>query len=152
MSSPISTLRLLADLKAIQKDPPTGCSASPLTADDLSVWNATIFGPEDTPWEGGVFSLRLSFGEDYPVRPPRVRFTCDMFHPNVYDDGGLCLDVIQERWSPCQNICSVLLSIQSLLMDPNCSSPANPDAARMYETDRRSYNRKIRRIAQDSVN
>lgn len=59
----------------------------------------------------------------------------------VYLDGTLCMDIIQDQWSPCQDISTVLMSIQSLLMDPNCSSPANPDAAYLYEKDRKAYNR-----------
>ena len=81
--------------------------------------------------QGGMFQLRITFSESYPEKPPRVRFTSEIFHPNVYSDGTLCLDIIQDSWSPCHNICSILTSIQSLLTDPNCSSPANPEAAQV---------------------
>lgn len=74
-----------------------------------------------------------------------------MYHPNVYTDGTLCMDTIQDCWSPCHNVNSILTSIQSLLTDPNCSSPANPEAARVYTDDRKEYNRRVRRIAQKSV-
>ena len=67
-------LRLAADLKAINQEPPSGCSASPNSDDNMFVWSATIFGPDETPWEGGVFSLRITFSENYPGKPPRVRF------------------------------------------------------------------------------
>lgn len=77
-----------------------GCSASPMSEENLFVWSATIFGPPETPWEGGVYSLRLTFNDQYPEKPPRVRFTAEMFHPNVYTDGTLCLDIIQDKWSP----------------------------------------------------
>ena len=59
----------------------------------------------------------------------------------VYSDGTLCLDIIQDSWSPCHTICTLLTSIQSLLTDPNCSSPANPEAAQVYTTDRSAYNK-----------
>jgi len=58
-----------------------GCSASP-AGDDLYVWSATVFGPHETPWEGGIFSLRITFTDQYPEKPPRIRFTTEMFHPN----------------------------------------------------------------------
>lgn len=141
----------MSDLRSIKQEPPEGCSASPISDDNMFVWNATLVGPQDTPWEGGVFQLRITFSEQYPEKPPRVRFTSEIFHPNVYSDGTLCLDIIQDQWSPCHNVCSILTSVQSLLTDPNCASPANPDAAQLYCADRKAYNRKVRRIAQRSV-
>ncbi len=122
-----------------------------MSEENLFVWSATIFGPPETPWEGGVYSLRLTFNEQYPEKPPRVRFTAEMFHPNVYTDGTLCLDIIQDRWSPVYTISTILTSIQSLLTDPNPSSPANPEAAQLYNTDINSYKKKVRRCAQKSV-
>jgi hypothetical protein len=70
--------------------------------------------------------LRLTFCDRYPEKPPKVRFTTKMFHPNVYADGNICLDVIAAKWSPSYTVSSILTSIQSLLTDPNVQSPANP--------------------------
>ncbi|KAH0995958.1 hypothetical protein GBA52_019822 [Prunus armeniaca] len=145
-------LRLMSDLRTIASEPPEGCSASPLSDDNLMVWSATIFGPEESPWEGsGAFSLRLTFGERYPEKPPRVRFTSEMFHPNVYHDGTLCMDIIQDAWSPCHNVSTILTSIQSLLTDPNPASPANNEAAHMYQHDIQAYNKRVRRCARHSI-
>eukprot|EP01126_Amoeba_proteus_P037794 TRINITY_DN3915_c0_g1_i14.p1 TRINITY_DN3915_c0_g1~~TRINITY_DN3915_c0_g1_i14.p1 ORF type:complete len:105 (-),score=8.46 TRINITY_DN3915_c0_g1_i14:16-330(-) len=93
-------LRLMTDYKAIQEDPPDGASAAPIRDDNLFDWEATIFGPEECMWEGGIFSMSIKFSEDYPSKPPKVRFTGTMFHPNVYGDGSLCLDIIQVFFSP----------------------------------------------------
>ena len=73
-----SNLRLMSDLKTMKQNPPEGVSASPLGDENLHVWGGTIFGPDDTPWEGGIFSMRLTFPEQYPDKPPRVRFTSEM--------------------------------------------------------------------------
>ncbi|KAH9260887.1 hypothetical protein BASA82_001085, partial [Batrachochytrium salamandrivorans] len=137
----------MTDLKEMRDNPPEGCSAAPVSEDNLLIWNASIIGPDDSAWEGGIFSLRLTFPEMYPTKPPRVRFVCEMFHPNVYSDGNLCLDIIQDNWSPIYTVSSILTSIQSLLTDPNAASPANPEAAKMYVENPKEYRKRVRRVA-----
>ena len=66
-------------------------------------------------------------------------------------DGSICLDIIQDKWSPCHSVSTILTSIQSLLTDPNCGSPANPDAAKLFQQDRQEYNRRVRRVAAQSI-
>jgi hypothetical protein len=73
----------------------------------------------DTPFEDGTFRLVLTFDESYPNKPPTVKFLSRMFHPNVYANGELCLDILQNRWSPTYDVAAILTSIQSLLHDPN---------------------------------
>lgn len=75
-----SRRRLMRDLKKLRSEPIPGISAAP--TEDLMVWQAVIFGPEDTPWEGGTFKLALEFTEEFPYKAPTVRFTTKMFHPN----------------------------------------------------------------------
>ena len=100
---------------------------------------------------GGIYSVRLQFPDQYPEKPPRVRFLTEMFHPNVFPDGSLCLDIIQDKWRPTYTVASLLTAIQSLLCDPNTDSPANPEAARLYNTDRKAYNRRVRTCAEKSI-
>jgi ubiquitin-conjugating enzyme E2 A len=114
------------------------------------VWQAVIFGPEDTPWEGGTFQLMLEFNEEYPNKPPKVRFVTKMFHPNIYNDGQICLDILQNQWSPIYDISAILTSIQSLLCDPNPNSPANSEAAGLFQTNKREYDRRVRDIVEQS--
>ena len=150
-SSSASNLRLMSDLKTMKQSPPEGVSASPLSDDSLYVWGGTVFGTDDTAWEGGIFSMRLTFNDQYPDKPPRVRFTSEMFHPNIYPDGTLCMDLIQDNWSPIYTVCSILIAIRSLLTDPNCASPANPEAAHLVQSDKKAYGRRVRRVAEKSV-
>ncbi|KAJ7952699.1 Ubiquitin-conjugating enzyme E2 2 [Quillaja saponaria] len=145
-------LRLMSDLKSIINEPPEGCSASPMSDENLFVWSATIFGPDETPWEGVVFSLRLTFGDSYPEMPPRVRFTSEMFHPNgrkvlINRANGNS----EDAWSPCHNVSTILTSVQSLLTDPNPASPANPEAAQFYQHDIQAYNKRVRCCARRSI-
>ncbi|KAJ1929473.1 Ubiquitin-conjugating enzyme E2 2 [Tieghemiomyces parasiticus] len=148
MSTP-TRRRLMRDFKRLQQDPPSGVSGSP-HPDNIMVWDAVIFGPEDTPFEDGIFKLRLTFDETYPNKPPNVRFVTRMFHPNVYASGELCLDILQNRWSPTYDVSSILTSIQSLLHDPNPNSPANSEAAQLYRENRKEYLRRVAETVQET--
>ena len=132
-----------------QNDPPNGISGTP-TENNIMLWNAVIFGPEDTPWEGGTFKLTLTFTEDYPNKAPTVRFESKMFHPNIYADGCICLDILQNQWSPIYDVSAILTSIQSLLTDPNPNSPANSEAARLFSENRREYNKRVQEVVEVS--
>jgi len=96
--------------------------------------------------------LTLEFTEEYPSKPPAVRFLTPMFHPNIYSDGKICLDILQNQWSPTYDITAVLTSIQSLLSDPNPASPANAEASQLFDRDRREYNRRVREVVEASWN
>jgi ubiquitin-conjugating enzyme E2 A len=133
----------------LQNDPPSGVTGAPMDT-NIMLWQAVIFGPDDTPWEGGTFKLVLEFTEDYPNKAPQVRFLTKMFHPNIYNDGQICLDILQNQWSPIYDISAILTSIQSLLCDPNPASPANSEASRLYNENRREYNRRVREIVEQS--
>jgi ubiquitin-protein ligase len=74
--------------------PSQGISASPTSEADIFQWTASIVGPNESPWEGGIYQLKISFSEDYPTKPPKFRFVSEMFHPNVYSDGSICLDIL----------------------------------------------------------
>eukprot|EP00741_Cyanophora_paradoxa_P003888 tig00000737_g3782.t1 len=148
MSTP-ARRRLMRDFKVLQEDPPQGISAAP-RENDIMQWEAVIFGPENTPWEDGTFKLSLVFTEDYPNKAPTVKFLTRMFHPNIYADGSICLDILQNQWSPIYDIASILTSIQSLLCDPNPNSPANSEAARLYQENKREYERRVKQVVEES--
>ncbi|KAF8380106.1 hypothetical protein HHK36_027577 [Tetracentron sinense] len=167
----MASKRILKELKDLQKDPPTSCSAvsgivdcSRITgliprgpvAEDMFHWQATIMGPPDSPYAGGVFLVTIHFPPDYPFKPPKfsifpfnflyllwmvwqVAFRTKVFHPNINSNGSICLDILKEQWSPALTISKVLLSICSLLTDPNPDDPLVPEIAHMYKTDRSKY-------------
>ena len=148
MSTPAKR-RLLKDLSAISKYEDESIFARPLE-DDIFTWVAIITGPQNTPYEGGTFSLILCFDDEYPSHPPEVSFLSEMFHPNIYPNGDLCLDIIKNKWSPSYDVLSILLSVQSLLNDPNNESPANPQAAKMHDTDPEEYTQRVRTTVEGS--
>jgi len=97
-------------------------------------------GPEDSPYAGGVFFLNIHFPPDYPFKPPKVSFTTKIYHPNINSNGSICLDILKDQWSPALTISKVLLSISSLLTDPNPDDPLVPEIATIYKSDRDRYN------------
>ena len=127
--------RELADLKA---DPPANCSAGP-EGEDLFRWEGTIFGPADSPYAGGLFKLKILFSQDYPFKSPTITFTTKIYHPNVNSAGLICLDILKTNWSPALTISKVLLSICSLLNDPNPADPLVPEIAHLYTSDKANY-------------
>jgi len=135
--------RIAKELENLTADPPTNCSAGPVD-DDLFQWQASLMGPHASPYQDGVFFMNIKFPADYPFKPPRVTFETKIFHPNINSSGGICLDILKEAWSPALTISKVLLSICSLLCDPNPDDPLVPDIARMYVNDRDKYNRTAR--------
>jgi ubiquitin-conjugating enzyme E2 A len=139
----------MRDFRRLQNDPRNGVDGAPMD-NNIMAWQAVIFGPDDTPWEGGTFQLLLEFTEDYPNKPPAVKFITKMFHPNIYADGKICLDILGTQWSPIYDVAAVLTSIQSLLSDPNPASPANAEASQLFERDRRDYNRRVREVVEQS--
>ena len=137
--------RLQKELNEITTNPPSGCSAAPINPVDMYDWAATITGPADSPYEGGVFVLRVVFPKDYPFRPPKVTFGTKIFHPNISRLGGeICLDILKDEWSPALTIEQVLLSITSLLTDPNPDDPLDAEVANLYLSNLPDFERVAR--------
>lgn len=139
--------RIKKELKEISRDAPSNCSAAP-SDDDLFEWQAVLMGPMDSVYQGGVFHMKIRFPADYPFKPPRVTFVTKIYHPNVNANGGICLDILKDQWSPALTVSKVLLSISSLLTDPNPDDPLVPEIANLYLTSREKYNQRAREWVQ----
>ena len=131
--------RIQKELIDLGKDPPANCSAGPIDEKDQYHWQATIMGPDDSAYAGGVFFLNIHFPTDYPFKPAKINFTTRIYHPNINSNGSICLDILKEQWSPALTISKVLLSISSLLTDPNPDDPLVPEIAHIYKTDKNKY-------------
>jgi ubiquitin-conjugating enzyme E2 D/E len=135
----MSTLhRLKKELEEIIMNPPTNCSAG-IVEDDMYNWQATITGPTGSPYDGGIFYLRIEFPLDYPFKPPKVLFITKIYHCNVNSNGNICLDILKDQWSPALTISKVLLSICSLLDDQNPNDPLMIDIANLYINDKEQF-------------
>jgi len=120
-----------------------GISAFP-DDDNLFRWVGTINGPENSPYEGLTLKLQLEFPETYPYKPPNCQFKSGCWHPNVDMAGRICLDVLNDKWSAGMDIRGLLLSLQSLLDDPNPQSPLNAEAAKLWTENRNLYKEKVK--------
>jgi ubiquitin-conjugating enzyme E2 D/E len=142
--STMSLRRLQREYLEIQKDPPSNCTAGPINDADFFNWEAMIFGPSDSPFQGGLFKLSIAFPSDYPFKPPILTFKTKIYHPNINAAGGICLDILKGQWSPALTISKVLLSILSLLTDANPNDPLVPEIADLYKRDRAAYDAKAK--------
>eukprot|EP00321_Phaeocystis_globosa_P017567 CAMPEP_0118809890 /NCGR_PEP_ID=MMETSP1162-20130426/618_1 /TAXON_ID=33656 /ORGANISM="Phaeocystis Sp, Strain CCMP2710" /LENGTH=151 /DNA_ID=CAMNT_0006739363 /DNA_START=199 /DNA_END=655 /DNA_ORIENTATION=+ len=111
-------------------------------------------GPQGSPYAGGVFFLNVKFPTDYPFKPPKVQFTTKIYHCNVNSSGAICLDILKDQWSPALTISKVLLSISSLLTDPNPNDPLVPEIAQLllkdpkkHDLTAKEWTQKLRRAA-----
>src|SRR5699024_2190834 len=121
------------ELALIQKDPPPGCGAQPKEEGDLFHWIAYISGPPDSPYEGGKFYLSLSFGKNYPFKPPACQFLTAVYHPNISVQGYICLDILFNDWTPSFTIGKLLVGLTSLLCDPNLEHGLRPALITEYQ-------------------
>ena len=127
--------RIQKELNDIIKNPPENCNAG-MNDNNLFYWTATIIGTEKSPYEGGIFHIDIFFPSNYPFVSPKINFTTKIFHPNIDTHGNICLDILKDQWSPALTIQKVLLSISSLLTEPNPNDPLNIEAGNLLLRDK----------------
>eukprot|EP01125_Pyxidicula_operculata_P004411 TRINITY_DN1676_c0_g1_i3.p1 TRINITY_DN1676_c0_g1~~TRINITY_DN1676_c0_g1_i3.p1 ORF type:complete len:179 (+),score=36.01 TRINITY_DN1676_c0_g1_i3:22-558(+) len=123
--------RLQSELMQLMVNNSSDLTAFP-DGDNLFKWAATVKGVTGTVYEGLTYKLSIEFPPNYPYKAPEVKFENPCFHPNVDTAGNICLDILKDKWSPVYNVRTLLLSIQSLLGEPNNDSPLNPQAAALW--------------------
>lgn len=133
-----SIKRLQKEFDMFKKDSPENCSAG-IKDDNYFEWEATIIGPKDTPYEGGVFQLAIHIPSDYPFKPPQCQFRTKIYHPNINGSGQICLDILKGQWAPSLTISKVLLSILALMDQPNPDDPLVPEVARQMKMNMEKY-------------
>jgi ubiquitin-conjugating enzyme E2 S len=133
---------LMKDLRVLAKEPLDGITVKP--SESLSELLADVQGPVGTPYEHGVFTVRLQFGPDYPQSPPKAYFLTKMFHPNVSAHGEICVNTLKKDWSPEHGLLKILTVIRCLLIYPNAESALNEEAGRLLLEDYGDYAKRAR--------
>lgn len=139
----MSETRILKEIEEIYRDPPDFISAGPINDKDIYHWEATIFGPDDSDYKGGVFLLDIKIPKDYPFSSPKCYFKTKIFHPNISAyNGDICISTLS-TWNPSLSISNLLMSILVLLYNPNDSSPKNTEAANLHKKQNGEYRKKV---------
>tara|TARA_B100000902_G_C27086689_1_gene801697 strand:- start:252 stop:746 length:495 start_codon:yes stop_codon:yes gene_type:complete len=163
MSSKTAIALLNKQLLNINKNPIDGFSVG-LVNDNIFHWKGTLIGPRDSLFDGGIFNVEMSFPDNFPLYPPKFKFITKIFHPNIYEDGTVCISILHppgddkygyedasDRWRPVHTIESIVISIISLLNSPNIESPANIDAGKLFRDDIKEYKKKVRKCVRNSL-
>jgi len=128
--------RLQKELKDFTENPLPGVCAHPISG-DMFHWHACIQGPTGTPYEGGLFAMDVKFPAEYPFKPPKIAFITKIYHPNIevkqlkIDE----CDPLKDNWSPALTISKLLLSISSMMVEPNFDAVLVPEVAEVYKQD-----------------
>ncbi|RIB08305.1 ubiquitin-conjugating enzyme/RWD-like protein [Gigaspora rosea] len=144
--------RIQKELAELNRDPPAGISAGP-TEEDIFNWTGkrfiyifflpsicTILGPANSPYKGGIFKLKIEFSQDYPFKPPSVKFITRVYHPNIDDDGSICVNLLKtDVWKPATKISQVLKAIADLLENPNPDDALVASIAEVYNTNKAKF-------------
>jgi len=117
---------------------------APIVDSAMDKFLGTIRGPPDTPYQGGIFHIRINITDKYPFIPPQVWFLTRILHPNVDAHGAICLDILGKTWSVGYTMRTLLLSIASLLDDPNWDEPVGGTLHAEWTNDREECERRSR--------
>ncbi|CAI9117713.1 OLC1v1019169C1 [Oldenlandia corymbosa var. corymbosa] len=163
MAATQASLLLQKQLRDLARNPVEGFSAGLVNEDNVFEWEITILGSPGTMYDGAFFKAKMSFPKDYPVNPPTVKFTSEMWHPNIYPDGRVCISILHppgddptgyelavERWLPVQTVESIMVSIVSMLLNPNDESAANVDAAKQWRDNREEFAKRVKKCVRKS--
>ena len=154
--------RLTSELKQITKEPNYFYSIIP-RENNFLIWEFILIGPSDTLYEGGMFSGNIMFSEKYPIEPPKVKFN-NMIHPNIHKTGEICISILHEgkdlygyekdyeRWNPSHGVDSIMMSIISMLSEPNFQSPANIEYSKLWKDEPDKYKQIVYKLVANTQN
>jgi len=161
-----AAMLLAKQLKLMQtSDHIPGISVGLVDDKDVFEWEVMLMISDECKfYGGGFFRAHLSFPKEYPLLPPKMTFETPIWHPNIYENGAVCISILHppeedstgyesasERWSPVQTPATILLSVISMLSSPNDESAANVEAARQWRDDPQAFKKRVRKCVRDSL-
>jgi len=148
-ASSMTVKRISREIADLRKED-TGAIRMVPSEESMFIWSASLPGPEGSPYEGGEFQLAIQLPHDYPFSAPKVSFKTRIYHMNVSDpSGSICIDILKSNWSAALSLYKVVLSISSLLTDPNPSDPLVPQIADLYRRNRKQHDANARKWTEE---
>ena len=121
--------RLKKEIGKLQTDPPEGVSCYLKEQDVINKLLVSIKGPDGSPYKDGIFQLEVEVPQSYPIEPPHIIFLTKIYHPNIDNNGLICLDLLKSKWKPTIQLAHLFIAIQDLLRYPNPDDPLVPEIA-----------------------
>ncbi|KAI0056014.1 hypothetical protein BV25DRAFT_1921339 [Artomyces pyxidatus] len=144
-SSGMTLKRIHREIADLKKEDLGNITLGPTSGDNPFLWKARIPGPEGSVYEGGLFEVDVQLAHDYPFSAPKVMFLTRIYHMNISDRGNVCIDILKHNWSPALSVFKVILSLSSLLTDPNPNDPLVPSIASEFLRRRPTHDQTARR-------
>ena len=143
-----SANRINKELADLNGNPPENASIE-IVGDNVFKWSVCFMGPAETPYAGGRFKAELVFPDNYPFKAPEAQFVTKVYHPNISrETGEVCADVFVNGWAPTLNARYVIETLCSMFMNPNASSPVEPEIAAQMTNDPSGYDATVRQWVQ----
>ena len=144
--------RIKKEYQDLQKEKNSNVQVK-LVNNDYRHWKGRIKGPIDTCYQGGIFDVDIIIPNDYPFKPPKMKFDTKIWHPNISSvTGAICLDILKNEWTPALTIRTALISLQALMCEPVPNDPQDAVVAKQYMSDIKLFNQTAKHWVEEYAN
>jgi len=144
--------RIKKEYQDLQKEKNSNVQVK-LVNNDIRHWKGRIKGPIDTCYQGGIFDVDIIIPDDYPFKPPKMKFDTKIWHPNISSvTGAICLDILKNEWTPALTIRTALISLQALMCEPVPNDPQDAVVAKQYMSDIKLFNQTAKHWVEEYAN